>query len=43
MNLICRSRTRGGSDNVIADHLSRLEKPTGDKRGNEIEENFHDE
>ena len=32
-----------GSDNVIADHLSRLEKPTEDERGTEIEENFPDE
>ena len=28
------------SDNVIADHLSRLEKPTEEERGIEIEENF---
>ena len=32
-----------GSDNVIVDHLSRIEKPTEDKRGTEIEENFPDE
>ena len=30
------------NDNVIADHLSRLEKPTEDER-TEIEENFLDE
>ena len=29
-----------GSDNVIADHLSRVEKPTGQKEGREIAENF---
>ena len=27
-------------DNVIADHLSRLEKPIKDERGTKIEENF---
>ena len=32
-----------GSDNVIVDHLSRLEKPNEDERGIEIEENFLDE
>ena len=31
------------SDNVIADHLSRLEKLIEDERGTEIEENFPDE
>ena len=31
------------SDNVIVDHLSRLEKPIEDERGIEIEENFPDE
>ena len=31
------------SDNVIVDHLSRLEKPIEDKRRNEIKENFPDE
>ena len=31
------------SDNVIADHLSRLERPTEDEKGNEIVENFPDE
>ena len=32
-----------GSDNVIVDHLLRLEKPIEDERGNEIKENFPDE
>ena len=32
-----------GSDNVIADHLSRLERPIEEERGTEIEENFPDE
>ena len=32
-----------GSDNVIADHLSRLEKPTVEEKGTKIEENFPDE
>ena len=32
-----------GSDNVIADHLSRLEKTTEEKKEIEIAENFHDE
>ena len=32
-----------GSDNVIADHLSRLKEPTDDRRELEIEENFSDE
>ena len=32
-----------GSDNVIADHLSRLEKLTTEERVTEIEENFPDE
>ena len=31
-----------GNDNVIADHLSRLEKPIEDERGTQIEENFPD-
>ena len=30
------------SDNVIADHLSRMEKPTEEEKGKEIEENFPD-
>ena len=32
-----------GSDNVIANHLSRLENPIEDERGTKIEENFLDE
>ena len=36
-------KDKKGSDNVIADHLSRLEKPIDDKRGTQIEENFPDE
>ena len=32
-----------GIDNVIDDHLSRIEKPIEDEKGNEIEENFLDE
>ena len=36
-------KDKKGSDNVIADHLSRLEKPSEDKRGTEIKENFSDE
>ena len=36
-------KDKKGSDNVIADHISRLEKPMEDERGNEIEENFPDE
>ena len=36
-------KDKKGSDNVIADHLSRLEKPTKEARGTEIEENFPDE
>ena len=36
-------KDKKGSDNVIADHLSRLEKPMEDERGNEITENFPDE
>ena len=32
-----------GSDNVIADHLSIIEKPTEDEKGTEIEENVPDE
>ena len=31
------------SDNVIADHLSRMEKPIEEEKGIEIEENFPDE
>ena len=32
-----------GSDNVIVDHLSRLEKPTKEERGTKIKENFPNE
>ena len=32
-----------GIDNVIDDHLSKIEKPIEDEKGNEIEENFPDE
>ena len=33
-------KDKKGSDNVIADHLSRLEKPTVQEEGREIAENF---
>ena len=36
-------KDKKGSDNVIVDHLSRLEKPMEEERGNEIKENFPDE
>ena len=36
-------KDKKGSDNLIADHLSRLEKPTEEERETEIEENFPDE
>ena len=36
-------KDKNGSDNVIADHLSRLENPTEDERGTQIGENFPDE
>ena len=36
-------KDKKGSDNVIADHLSRLEKPTGEEEEIEIEEKFPDE
>ena len=36
-------KDKKGSDNVIADHLLRLEKPTENEKGTEIEENFPDE
>ena len=36
-------KDKKGSDNVIANHLSRLEKHTEEERGNEIEENFLNE
>ena len=31
------------SDNVIVDHLSKMEKPTENERGTKIKENFPDE
>ena len=36
-------KDKKGSDNVIADHLSRVEKPTVQYEGREIAENFPDE
>ena len=36
-------KDKKGSDNAIADHLSRLEITAGNERGTEIEENFPDE
>ena len=36
-------KDKKGSENLIADHLSRLEKPTEEKRGTKIKENFPDE
>ena len=36
-------KDKKGSDNVIANHLSRMEKLTKDERRTEIEENFPDE
>ena len=36
-------KDKKGSDNVIANHLSRMEKPTEEERGTEIEENFLNE
>ena len=36
-------KDKKGSDNVIANHLFRLERPTKDVRGNEIAENFPNE
>ena len=36
-------KDKKGNENVIADHLTRLEKPMEDEKGNEIKENFHDE
>ena len=33
-------KDKKGSDNVIADHLSRLEKTTEEENGSEIAENF---
>ena len=36
-------KDKKGSDNVIADHLSRLEKTIEEEKGSEIAENFPDE
>ena len=36
-------KDKKGSDNVIADHLSRMEKSTKEERGIDVEENFPDE
>ena len=36
-------KDKKGSDNVIVDHLSRLEKPAKDRREIKIEENFPNE
>ena len=36
-------KDKKGCDNVIADHLSRVEKPAVQEEGREIEENFPDE
>ena len=36
-------KDKKGSDNVIANHLFRLEKPAKDRKELEIEENFPDE
>ena len=36
-------KDKKGKDNVIADHLSRLEKPIEEEKGIEIAENFPDE
>ena len=36
-------KDKKGSDNVIADHLFRLERPTEDEKRNEIAESFPDE
>ena len=36
-------KDKKGSDNVIDDHLSRMEKPTEEEKGTEKEENFPDE
>ena len=43
MNLILRSKTIRVSDNVIVDHLSRLEMTARNEKGTEIAENFLDE
>ena len=36
-------KDKKGNDNVIVDHLSRLEKLIEDERGTKIKENFLDE
>ena len=36
-------KDKKGSDNVIADHLSKIEKLIEEEKGTEIEENFPDE
>ena len=36
-------KDKKGSDNVIADRLSRLEKTSKEEKGSELEENFLDE
>ena len=36
-------KDKKGSDDVIADHLSKIEKPTEEGKFTEIEENFPDE
>ena len=36
-------KDKKGSDNVIAYHLSRMEKPTEEEKMTEIEENFSNE
>ena len=36
-------KDKKGNDNVIVDHLSRLEKPFENEKGIELEENFLDE
>ena len=37
------NKDKKGSDNVIVDHLSRMEKPTEEEKEIEIEENFPNE
>ena len=36
-------KDKKGSENVVADHLSRLEITKEEKRGKEVQENFPDE
>ena len=36
-------KDKKGSDNVIVDHLSRLEKTTEEEKRSELEENFPNE